>query len=100
MPILVFLIVFSIVFYLYYKVKYVRSRMPMERKLLNGKSSMALGLFVGLFGVNLLFIHQTLATYIVAPLFIIIGFLSAWVGFKTYRHHIPYALQEAEEASK
>ncbi|ONK24418.1 hypothetical protein BLX87_04540 [Bacillus sp. VT-16-64] len=97
MPFLVFFIVLSFSFYLYYKIKYVRSRRPMERKLLSGKSSMALGLFVALFGINQLFLFNTTVTYIVATVFIIIGGLSTWAGFRSYRHHVPYAQEEARQ---
>ncbi|MFK2824652.1 YtpI family protein [Bacillus sp. B190/17] len=97
MPVLVFIIVLSFVFYILYKVQYVRSRRPMEKKWLSAKSSMALGLFVGCFGLNTLFIHQTTTSYIVAALFLLIGFASLWVGFKAYRHFRPFAQREAEE---
>lgn len=72
----------------------------MERKLLNGKSSVALGTFVALFGINQLFLYQTPLTYIIAAIFIILGAASAWAGYKSYRHHIPYAVREAEEAAR
>lgn len=78
----------------------MRSKRPMERKLLNGKSGMALGLFVALFGLNQLFLYDTTTTYIVAIIFILLGGLNAWVGFKTYLHHIPYAVREAEEIAR
>jgi phosphatidylglycerophosphate synthase len=97
MPIFVFLIILSFSFYVYYKVKYVRSRRPMERRMLSGKSRMALGLFVALFGINQLFLFNTTVTYIVAAVFILVGGLSAWAGFKHYRHHLPYAEKEAEQ---
>ncbi|WP_210364935.1 YtpI family protein [Bacillus sp. REN3] len=98
MPILAALIVISFVFYIYYKVKYVRSRRPAERKWLSAKSSIALGLFVALFGVNQLFLFHTTVTYIVASIFIIIGSMSAWAGFKAYKYFLPIAAKEAEEA--
>lgn len=97
MPVLAFIIVLSFAFYIFYKVQYVRSRRPMERKWLSAKSSMALGIFVGFFGLNTLFIQQTIVAYIVAALFLIIGFTSLWGGYKTYRHVLPYARREAEE---
>ncbi|KAB7705911.1 hypothetical protein F9802_12650 [Bacillus aerolatus] len=97
MPVLVFLIVLSFSFYIIYKVQYVRSRRPMEKKWLSAKSSMALGLFVGCFGLNTLFIQQTTISYIVAAFFLLIGFASLWAGFKAYRHFLPYARKEAEE---
>lgn len=97
MIILVFLIVISLSFYVYYKIKYVRSRLQMERKYLSGKSSIALGLFVAFFGINQLFLYHTITTYIVAAVFIIIGFLSAGTGFKAFKYYRPFALKEIEE---
>lgn len=100
MKILVILIMLSLALYVYYKIKYVRSRMPMEKKMLNGKSSLALGSFVGLYGINQLFVHGSTTAYIVGAVFILIGGFSAWVGYRSYRHHVPYAIREAEEIAK
>lgn len=97
MPFLVFLIVFSFSFYIYYKIKNVRSKRPMEKKLLGGKSSVALGLFVALFGVNQLLLFNTTTTYIIAAVFLLLGFASAWAGYKSVRHHIPYVKEEAKQ---
>lgn len=97
MPILVFLIVLSFVFYIFYKIKYVRSKRPAERKWLSAKSSIALGLFVAFFGLNQLFLFQTTVTYIVGAIFIVIGSLSAWGGIKAYKFYLPHAAKEAEE---
>ena len=72
----------------------------MERKLLSGKSSVALGIFVALFGINQLFLYQTPATYVIAAIFILLGAASGWVGFKSYRHHVPFALKEADELAE
>ncbi|HLU22527.1 YtpI family protein [Lederbergia graminis] len=100
MPFLVFVIVLSLSFYVFYKIKYVRSKRPMEKRMLNGKSSLALGIFVAFFGINQLFLYDTTTTYIIAAIFIILGSFSAWVGFRTYRHHVPYVLREAEDLAK
>jgi amino acid transporter len=97
MPILVLLIVLSFVFYIFYKIKYVRSRKPAERKWLSAKSSIALGLFVALFGLNQLFLFQSTVTYIVGIIFIIIGLMSVWGGIKAYKFYLPHAAKEAEE---
>jgi len=99
MPFLVFFIILSFSFYVFYKIKYIRSRRPMEKKMLNGKSSVALGLFVALFGINQLFLYDTPTTYIIAAVFILLGGFSAWVGYRAYRHHVPYAIRESEEAN-
>ncbi|MEM1502388.1 YtpI family protein [Domibacillus sp. 8LH] len=94
---LVVIIVLSFMFYLFYKVQYVRSRRPMERKWLSAKSTMVLGLFVGMFGVNTLLIQQTTTAYIISAIFILYGFASMAAGFKLYRHYQPFARQEAEK---
>lgn len=100
MPFLVFFIILSLSFYIYYKIKYVRSRMPMEKKMLSGKSSVALGLFVSLFGINQLFLFSTPVTYIVAAVFILLGAMSAWAGFRSVRHHMPYARAELQQINE
>ena len=96
MPLLVVLIVISFAFYLFYKIKYVRCNRPAEKKWLSSKSSIALGLFVSLFGINQLFLYHTTITYIVAAIFILIGGLSALSGVKAYKYYLPYAAKEAE----
>ncbi|WP_409302145.1 YtpI family protein [Peribacillus sp. SCS-155] len=92
------LIIISLMFYIFYKVRYYRTRMPMERKWLSGKSSIALGLFVALFGINQLFLYQTTTTYLVSAIFIVFGGLSIWNGFKMYKFYLPHAIKEAEHA--
>lgn len=72
----------------------------MEKKWLSGKSSMALGLFVFLFGVNQLFLYATTTTYIVAALFILIGGFSIFGGYNVYKHYLPFAIKEAQESKQ
>jgi hypothetical protein len=94
------LIVISLMFYIFYKVRFFRTRLPMEKKWLSAKSSIALGLFVALFGINQLFLYQTKMTYFVAAIFVLIGAFSIWGGFKAYRFYLPYAIEEAEQISR
>ena len=98
MPFLVFFIIICFSMYVYYKIKYVRCRRPIEKKWLQSKSSIALGLFVALFGINQLFLFDTTVTYIVATAFMLVGGLSVIGGVKAYRHYLPYAVKEAAEA--
>lgn len=91
------IIIIAFMFYVYYKVQYVRSSRPMERKWLSSKSSMMLGLFVGMFGVNTLLLQQTTVAYVVAAVFILYGFASMIAGYKMYKHYLPFARKEAEE---
>ena len=96
MPVFVVIIVICLVFYLFYKIKSIRSHLPMEKKWISGKSSIALGAFVAFFGINQLFLFQSTITYIVAGIFILIGGLSIIGGYKMYRFYLPYAIEEAE----
>ena len=96
MPIFAVMIIISLMFYLFYKVKSVRSHLPMEKKWISGKSSIALGIFVSFFGINQLFLFQTTMTYIVAAIFILTGGISIVGGYKLYKFYLPYAIKEAE----
>lgn len=96
MPVLVILITISLSFYVYYKIKYVRSKRPVERKWISTKSSIALGLFVALFGVNQLFLNGNTITYIIATFFILLGCATIFTGIKAYRHYFPLVVKEAE----
>ncbi|MBD1380107.1 YtpI family protein [Metabacillus arenae] len=98
MPIFVVLIVFSGVFYLFYKVKFYRTKKSMERQWLSAKSSIALGSFIFFFGINQLFIYRSNVSLIIGAVFIIVGLTSAWAGYRAYKHFLPLAIQEAEES--
>lgn len=100
MPILVILIILSFSFYIFYKVKFFRSRQPAERQWISAKSRMALGTFVALFGINQLFLYDTTVALIVAAVFILIGGLSIWGGIKAYKFYLPHAAEEAEAMKK
>lgn len=93
--IIIFIIV-SFVFYIYYKIKHVRSKLPMTKKYVGGKSRMMLGFFVLFFGINTLFINDKFVSYMIAGLFIIVGAISIYDGFRHYRFFLPYAIEEFE----
>ncbi|WP_040207661.1 YtpI family protein [Neobacillus jeddahensis] len=96
MFVLVILIVVLFAFYLFYKTKYFRSNRQVEKKWLSAKSNMALGLFVCLFGVNhLIFISESTVSYLVAALFIVYGAVFSLIGYKKYKHYLPFAIEEA-----
>jgi uncharacterized membrane protein HdeD (DUF308 family) len=97
MPILVILFVFSLSFYVFYKAKYFRTRRPAEKKWISAKATVALGLFVALFGLNQFFINQTMVGYIVGIVFILLGAFNVWSGIKSYKFHLPHAIKEAEQ---
>lgn len=98
MFVFVALIVLLFAFYLFYKTKYFRSNRLVEKKWLSAKSNIALGLFVCLFGINhLIFIANSTVTYMVAAIFILYGATFSWIGFKKYKHYLPFAIEEAKE---
>jgi hypothetical protein len=99
MPILVILIVFSLSFYIYYKAKYFRTKLPAEKKWISAKSSIALGSFVALFGVNQLFLFHTTITFIVAGIFIILGAVNIIGGIKAYKYFLPLVRKELQETA-
>jgi amino acid transporter len=94
---LALLIVVTFTFYVFYKIRQVRTNRPMEKKWLSAKASIALGLFVALFGINQLFLFPGTLTYFIGGLFILIGLGSCWAGYKLYKHVLPYAQREAKE---
>ncbi len=104
MPVFFICIVFSLSFYLYYKMKYFRSQRPMERQCISGKSSIALGSFVFFFGLNQIFIFPYIFTYIVDGILMLVGFGSMWAGYKAYKHYLtrcascfsPFSIKNAQ----
>ena len=95
--VLVFFMIFSIMFYVYYKcVYFFRAKYPAEKKWLSAKSSIALGLFVALFGLNAMINPTSTWAIVVGILFILIGSGSIWAGSKAYKFYLPHAREEAE----
>ncbi|PFK35736.1 hypothetical protein COI93_16540 [Bacillus cereus] len=96
MPVLVFCIIISFMLYLFYKTKYFRTTRPMEKGWLAGKSQVALGVFVALFGANQFFLELSTVRIIVGILFVLFGCASIFNGFRQYKHFSPLAIEEAE----
>ncbi|WP_227396639.1 YtpI family protein [Jeotgalibacillus aurantiacus] len=103
MPIFVFLIIMSAVAYLYFKTKQIRTPRPVEKMWHKSRAGMALGVGMGLVGLNTLFLFNfelasdLIFTYIIALLFMIIGFTSAVARFKAYKHYTPLLAQEEKD---
>ncbi|NCU18072.1 YtpI family protein [Pallidibacillus pasinlerensis] len=97
MPVFIVIIVFSLAAYVYYKIKFFKTKKEIEKKWLSAKSSIALGLFVFFFGINRIFITQTTVTVIIGIIFIIIGGFSIYTGFKAYKFYLPHILKEREQ---
>lgn len=78
MLVLIVFIICSAMFYLYYKAKNVRTNRPVEKKFWSAKSSMALGCFVLLFGVNQLFLNRSSLAFVIG--FVLLQLVSAVHG--------------------
>ncbi|MBA2873799.1 YtpI family protein [Thermaerobacillus caldiproteolyticus] len=100
MPVFVILIIFSLSFYAYYKIKYFRSHRPVERRWIAAKSSMALGSFVFFFGINQFFLHSSMISFIVGVIFLLIGGGSVWAGYRAYKHYLPLVIEEAKQMAR
>lgn len=98
MPIFAIIIVISLALYIFYKAKFFRTRMPMEKRWISAKSGMALGTFVLFFGINQFFLQPGTTSIIVGIIFILLGGASIWAGFQNYRRFLPLAIEEAEKA--
>ncbi len=94
--IFVFFIVFSFVFYFYYKTKQFRSTLPIRKKWYTAKAGVALGIFVIAFGLNATIIYPTTIGYGVAVVFVLLGASLAFTNYKRARHEGQYVQEEYE----
>ncbi|WP_416827700.1 YtpI family protein [Ectobacillus polymachus] len=97
MPILAFLIITALLFYIFFKIMYVRSKLPMEKIWLTGKSSISLGLFVSLFGLNQFFIHDSAISRIIASVFLIYGLFVTYNGIQTCQRYHSFVIEEEQK---
>ncbi|MFY4774609.1 YtpI family protein [Metabacillus sp. RGM 3146] len=97
MPIFVIFVVFSFSFYVFYKVKYYRSKKPMEKSWVSAKSSIALGSFVFFFGLNQVFMFRSSTSLIIGVIFMAVGAASVWAGYRAYKHYLPLAVNESRQ---
>ena len=93
---LVACIVFSIVFYFYFKTKQFRSTLPIRRKWYTAKSRVALSAFIIFFGLNAMILYPDLVGYIVAIVFVVIGAGLGVNNYKWMRHEGRFIHEEYE----
>lgn len=98
MPVFAILIIVSIMFYFFYKVKSFRTKAVIEKNWVNTKANMALGSFLVFFGLNQIFIRfDSIIALSVGAIFILLGLANVILGYKAYRHYLPLAIKEAEQ---
>lgn len=94
--ILVTLIIFSFAAYFYYKTKQFRATLPIQKKWYKAKAGLALGVFIFIFGINTCIIYPTFVGYLIAALFIGLGFMEAYSNYKRVRHEGKFVKAEYE----
>lgn len=97
MVVLVICIAIALALYIFYKTRYFRTNLPVEKKWLSAKSNIALGSFVLLFGINQLIIFHSTITYLISGIFILLGAVNMIGGYQRYKHYLPLAIKEAEQ---
>ena len=87
-------IIISLVFYIFYKIKYFQATTPTEKKWVAKKGNMAIGVFLLAFGLNQIVIATNVALFI-GTIFILLGSANVYFGYQGYKHYLPYVVQEA-----
>lgn len=96
MPII---IIVSLMFYLFYKVKYFRTKDQLRRSFISAKSKIALGLLVSVFGINQYTIHYPSTTsLIIGIIFLVLGLGSIVMGYREFKFYYPYIAEKAKNA--
>ncbi|KAB8138282.1 hypothetical protein F9U64_05690 [Gracilibacillus oryzae] len=80
-------IVVSFILYVYYKVMIVRSGDMLIQEITNAKARISLGLCISFFGANQYLFYQTRLALFIAILFLVIGGIQGYAGWKRYRHY-------------
>jgi hypothetical protein len=96
MPILIILIIISLSFYAYFKMKYFRVKEVMHKKWVSAKSSIALGAFIVFFALNQMIVEPSKIAIIIGIVFLVVGGGSIWAGVKAYRYYLPRVIEEAQ----
>ncbi|WP_010651145.1 YtpI family protein [Oceanobacillus massiliensis] len=81
------IIVVSAVLYIYYKVAILKSNDELTQKYFNGKARLCLGTFLLFFGINQYLFYKTQLSLFIGILFLILGGLQAYRGFKEAKHY-------------
>ncbi|WP_210468596.1 YtpI family protein [Sporosarcina sp. 6E9] len=96
--IFVFLIIVSVVYYIYFKMRQFRtSHMhPIRKKMYASMAGASLGGFLLFFGINQVILFDQIANYIVAAVFIALGLYVLIVNYRGYAHYKKFVIEEAE----
>lgn len=87
MLIFAFLIVISIVMYIYYKVAILKTKDTLMQKYQNAKARIFLGIFLISFGINQYIAYQVKFILIISIIFFILGIMQLIDGYKQAKHY-------------
>jgi len=87
MLIFAFIIIISIVMYIYYKVAILRTKDGLTQKYHNAKARIFLGSFIFSFGVNQYLAYQTKLILFISLVFLILGTIQMVHGYKEAKHY-------------
>jgi accessory gene regulator protein AgrB len=96
--ILFIFIIISLSAFIYFKIKYWRSKLPIETKWQQTRGNIALGFFLIFFGINLLLFPRGLIEIIVGIVFVLLGIANAYFGYQAYKHYLPQVIDEAKNS--
>ena len=98
--VLIFLIVVSVVAFLYFKTKQLRTSYPIRKKWYKAKASIAQSIFIISFGLNTALIYNDALTYIIGAIFILLGGAILSNSIKRMRHEGKFVKEEYDLNNK
>ncbi|WP_226036431.1 YtpI family protein [Aquibacillus saliphilus] len=81
------IIVLSLILYVYFKVSIMRTSDPLTQLFINSKARISLGVFIAFFGINQYLFYQTSIALYVTIVFVILGAIQFYSGFKRRTHY-------------
>ncbi|MEB1807780.1 MAG: YtpI family protein [Bacillaceae bacterium] len=91
---LLILIVISLAFFIYFKIKFWRTTAEIEKKWQQTRANIALGSFLIFFGLNLLVFPRSTVDIIIGIIFALLGAANAYFGLQNYKHYLPQVIEE------
>jgi len=95
--ILIFLILVSLVSFVYFKVQQSRGMSALEKRSYSSKGSIAIGIFFISFGINSYVGLQTSISAFITLIFVAFGAVNVFFGYKHYRQITPHVKNEIAE---
>lgn len=87
MLIFVFIIIISIVMFIYYKVSILRTKDRLTQEYMNAMARFFLGTFIVSFGINQYIAYQTQFILFISLVFLFLGGFQIYHGYKAARHY-------------